>query len=275
VLGNGNDTIIGQSNDFITLGNGNDTVSAGLGSAVTVGNGTDTVTIGSDSVITVGGGNDMVSAGSNSKITLGDGKDTLIVGSGNAITLGNGNDTIYLGADNTLVAGFGQDTFVLRATTDSPKGVGNLDTIVKFKTGSGPNIDKIDLSTINGITTIQGLVTPPNPSIAPPKSTLNAHSIAWYQVGSDTVVIANASSTPGQVDMEIVLKGVTASSLSTTPGVNFVPDPPSSVGALLNQYMAAGFGGASTNSSGISSNSTLETDRSDTPFLAVSQHGHG
>ena len=58
-------------------------------------------------------------------------------------------------------------------------------------------------------------------------------------------MIANASATANHVDMEIVLNGVTASSLGTVSGVNFIPDPPSGGpspdAALLVQSIAAGF----------------------------------
>jgi hypothetical protein len=41
-----------------------------------------------------------------------------------------------------------------------------------------------------------------------------------------------------------VLNGVTASSLSTTSGINFIPDPPAQAhaSALFTQAMAAGLG---------------------------------
>ena len=84
---------------------------------------------------------------------------------------------------------------------------------------------------------------PAGPSETPPATGLNAHSIAWYQVGGETVVIANASATANHVDIEIVLDGVTASALSTAAGVNFIPDPPAAgphaAMALLTQSIAA------------------------------------
>jgi Ca2+-binding RTX toxin-like protein len=175
-----------------------------------------------------------------------------INGSGNSLVntiVGNaGNNVISgRGGGDTLTGGGGSDRFAYLAISDSAPGSGTFDRITDFTAGSGTGADKVDLFHITGVTTIQGLITPASPSETPPPTGLHAHSIAWYQFGSETVVIANASATANHVDMEIVLQGVTASDLSTVSGVNFIPDPPammsSSTGmALLAQSIAAGFG---------------------------------
>jgi hypothetical protein len=72
--------------------------------------------------------------------------------------------------------------------------------------------------------------------------------VAWYQFGSETVVIANASATANHVDMEIVLNGVVATKLSTAAGVNFAVHAtaaraPAAVWTeLFIQAIAAGLG---------------------------------
>jgi hypothetical protein len=127
------------------------------------------------------------------------------------------------------------------------------------------------------VTTIQGVIHPTSPSETPPTTGLNAHSIAWYQVGSETVVIANASATANHVDMEIVLNGVTASQLSTVAGTNFITDPSAgqtshaAATALLTQQMAA-FAGSSS-ASATPSSVALSATASDAALLATPHHG--
>jgi Ca2+-binding RTX toxin-like protein len=155
----------------------------------------------------------------------------------NVLTGGGGADLLY--------GEGGSDRFVYNAITDSQPGAGKFDRIADFTPGSGATADKIDFAA-PGVSTIQGLITPASPSETPPTTGLNAHSIAWYQVGSETVVIADAGATAGHVDMEIVLNGVTASKLSKTSGVNFIPDSSAQASmALFVQASAAGLGDAS------------------------------
>ena len=71
--------------------------------------------------------------------------------------------------------------------------------------------DVIDTSAINGITTIQGLISG--------SSQVAAHSIVWIQSGADTIVYANSTGTAedqGSANMQIILANVTASALVGT-----------------------------------------------------------
>ena len=81
---------------------------------------------------------------------------------------------------------------------------GNFDTVIDFAHAA----DKIDFTAIAGITGNATLVATPG--------TVAAHGVSYYQSGSDSVVIANASDTPDHVDLEIHLANVTASSLSAS-----------------------------------------------------------
>jgi hypothetical protein len=177
-------------------------------------------------------------AGGGSTVTGTHGADTIAGGTGDDVIAGG------LSGD-TLTGGSGGDRFVYNAIANSTPGTSNFDRITDFTAGSGTGADKIDLSHITGVTTIQGMITPASPSEMPPATGLHANSIAWYQVGTETVVIANATSTANHVDMEIVLNGVTASTLSTVAGVNFIPDPPAGGPgpgmALMTQFIAASF----------------------------------
>jgi hypothetical protein len=187
----------------------------------------------------------------------------------NVLTGGGGADTLY--------GEGGSDRFVYNAITDSQPGAGKFDRIADFTAGSGATADKIDFTAVTGVTTIQGVIHPTSPSETPPTTGLNAHSIAWYQVGSETVVIANAGATAGHVDMEVVLNGVTATALSTVDGVNFIPDPPAASTPhaaainLLTQQMA-GFG-ASSSASATPSGVILSGPANDAALLTASHHG--
>jgi autotransporter-associated beta strand protein len=203
-------------------------------------------------------------AGGSAKLTGSAGSDTIVCGAGNDVVAGGP------GAD-TITAGSGSDHFVYNAIADSTPGTGTFDRIAGFTAGSGTGADLIDLSKITGVTTIQGLIVPSHPSETPPATGLHANSIAWYQFGSETVVIANASATANHVDMEIVLTGVTASSLSTVAGVNFIPDPPAGGGMALLVQSAAGFPGGSAPVDGNAGPSPGVTDHQQ--LLAPTQHG--
>jgi hypothetical protein len=115
--------------------------------------------------------------------------DATTSGSGTVIDVGNGG--------NTLTGTAGSDTFVFKAITDSQPGAGNFDTITNFT----HNSDHIDLTTIAGANTVQGLVDA--------ASTVAAHAISWFvdTANNQTIVYVNTTDTANQVDMEIHLTG--------------------------------------------------------------------
>src|SRR6185503_15023460 len=71
--------------------------------------------------------------------------DPATSGSGTVIDAGDGG--------NTLIGTAGSDTFVFKAITDSQPGAGTFDTITNFT----HNSDHLDLTTIAGANTMQGL----------------------------------------------------------------------------------------------------------------------
>jgi Ca2+-binding RTX toxin-like protein len=136
-------------------------------------------------------------------------------GSGNDTLFGqNGNDKLIGGSGaDTLAGGAGNDTFLYSATSDSTHG--SFDTITDFAIGA----DKIDFTAIAGITTIQGSISQ--------GAAVAAHSIAWYTVGGETVVVANASgsaetSGTSGIDTEIHLTGTLALTDTTITHSDFL-----------------------------------------------------
>jgi Ca2+-binding RTX toxin-like protein len=188
----GNDTIIGNGNTRIAFYN------ASAGVTVDMNSGTSHSTASGD---VAGVGNDTFTGvnaveGSNFNDTI----------SGS-----NGSDTIYgrAGAD-LLTGGAGADHFAFNALSDST--VASHDTISDFLHGT----DIIDTSAITGITAVQGLITG--------SAQVAAHSIAWIQSGTDTIVYTNSTGIAGSqasANMEIVLSNVTANTLSTTDFFHF------------------------------------------------------
>jgi Ca2+-binding RTX toxin-like protein len=138
--------------------------------------------------------------------------DSLVGTSGNDIIVGNGgNDQITGGGGaDTLTAGSGQVTFAYNAVTDSTASAS--DTITDFRPGS----DKIDLTSILGISTTNGVPTFQGNITGTGSLTLNAHSVAYLEVGASTQVLVNTTSTAETVstsdmhaaDMKIGLVGV-------------------------------------------------------------------
>ena len=143
---------------------------------------------------------------SGNEAILGSSKnDTLVGTSGNDIIIGNGgNDRITGGGGaDLLTGGSGKVTFIYNAAVDStPAG---HDTITDFTHGH----DKIDFSNIAGINTFQGKLTGSG------NLTLNSHSVAYIEVGGNTVVLINTtnvaevvtSSNVNAANMEIDLVG--------------------------------------------------------------------
>ena len=90
--------------------------------------------------------------------------------------------------------------------------VASHDTISDFAIG----VDIIDTSAISGVTAVQGLISG--------TTQVAANSIVWIQSGADTIVYINDSAVAenqGSADMEIVLTGVTASTLNSTDFFHF------------------------------------------------------
>jgi Ca2+-binding RTX toxin-like protein len=149
---------------------------------------------------------------SSNEAILGSAKNDILVGtSGNDIINGNGgNDRITggLGADK-LTGGSGKDTFVLNAISDSTPS--SYDTITDFVHGQ----DKIDFTNIAGINASGGVPTFQGKLAGSGNLTLNAHSVAYIEVGGNTVVLVNTTNSAETVtstnfasaNMEIDLVG--------------------------------------------------------------------
>jgi Ca2+-binding RTX toxin-like protein len=158
-----------------------------------VGDSTDNTIIGNnDSAadhINAQGGNDTIyGRGGNDIIQGGDGNDVIYAGSGNdTITGGAGADQLW--------GGSGSDTFVFTAAADSTPA--SFDTIEDFQVG----VDHIKVSGLGFAAGTSGL------------GALAAHGLNWSQVGSDTVVLGDTNGNAGNAEFQIVLKGVTATSL--------------------------------------------------------------
>ena len=155
-----------------------------------------------------------VTLGSGGGLAAGTATGNLAVSGGNAantIVAGKGNDTITGGGGaDLLTGGAGSDRFVFNATLDST--VPSHDTIVDFVHGT----DLIDTSAITGVTAVQGLIAG--------ATQVAAHSIVWLQSGADTIVYANntgIAESQGLANMEIVLAGVTASTLTASDFFHF------------------------------------------------------
>ena len=137
---NGNDTIIGTSNDDTILGNaGNDVITAGNGDdRVDGGDGNDTINAGSGDDEVDGGngidiingeagddaldgenGNDTIDGGSGNDLIDGDNGDDILKGGAglDLISGGDGDDTITGGTGNDLIyGGHGTDTAIFAGT---------------------------------------------------------------------------------------------------------------------------------------------------------------
>jgi len=190
----GNDTITGNGNTRIAFYNALDGVTVDLNSGVSHGTAVgDVAGVGSDTFTGV----NAVRGSASADVIFGDaGSNTLDGQGGNDLIEGRG------GAD-TLFGGLGADRFVFAAVADST--IASHDTISDFVQGT----DVIDTSAIAGITSVQGLISG--------ATQVAAHSIVWIQSGANTIVYANnsaAAESQGSADMEIILTGVTANTLT-------------------------------------------------------------
>ena len=181
----GNDVIAGNGSTRIAFYNAFDGVTVDLNAGTS--NGTvagDVAGVGTDTFTGV----NAVRGSGFADVILGDAGSNILEGRG--------------GAD-TLFGGTGADHFVFTAVSDTT--VASHDTISDFVHGT----DVIDTSAIAGITTVQGLISG--------SAQVAAHSIVWIQSGANTIVYANNSAlaeNQGSADMEIVLTGVTANTLT-------------------------------------------------------------
>jgi hypothetical protein len=203
----------GEANDQISIYDGN----SWLGFATTDANGTFSFSVApSSNAVHIFGANAVDAAGNEAHFT-----NRVLLGGTTAATLtgtagndiingGGGNATIVGGAGaDLLTGGAGKVTFAYTSPADSTPSA--HDTITDFQHG----IDKFDFSALagvgagNGIPQFQGNITGTGPA------TLNAHGVAYVEVGSDTDILVNntgATETVSVSDMhaaqmEITLHG--------------------------------------------------------------------
>jgi VCBS repeat-containing protein len=175
-------TLLSTSTAFMS-GNSHNFIGGSTGDTI-IGHNDSTV----DRINAQGGNDTIYGRGGNDIIQGGDGNDVIYAGSGNdTITGGAGADQLW--------GGSGGDTFVFAAVADSTPA--SFDTIQDFQVG----VDHIKLSGLGFSATTSGF------------GALAAHSVNWSQVGSDTVVLGDTNGGPGNAELQIVLKGVTATSL--------------------------------------------------------------
>ncbi len=123
-----------------------------------------------------------------------------------------GSTIVGGGGGDLLKAGSGPDTFVYLTIADSKPGTGTFDTIQNFTHGQ----DKIDFTNIAGINASGGVPTFEGNISGAGNHTLNAHSVAFMEVGGNTLVLVNTTNSAETVsnasvsaaNMEIVLTGV-------------------------------------------------------------------
>ena len=187
--------VIGNdSANTIALTGASPTIAFGLQGSDTINGGGATVPL----WLIAGGNNLAEGAGKFSFLTGGSGRDVLSGGSG-ADSLTGG------GGDDTLTGGGGADKFIFNAASDST--LTSPDTIADFLHGT----DLIDFTNIAGIGATpgawQGAIT----------GQINAHGFGWVQNGGDAYILVNTTNggeTLASAQMEIILKGVTGSTLT-------------------------------------------------------------
>ncbi len=192
----GNDIITGNGNTRIAFYNAFDGVTVDLNGGTAQGTAAgDIAGVGTDNFT----GTNAVRGSGFADLIFGDAASNTLDGQG-------GNDIIQgRGGADTLIGGGGSDHFVFAAVSNST--VASHDTISDFVQAT----DIIDVSAISGITAVQGLISG--------VTQVAAHSIAWIQSGANTIVLANNSGSAqsqGSADMEIVLTGVTANTLTNS-----------------------------------------------------------
>jgi len=203
----------GEAGDSISLYDGNEWV----GMATTGSHGTFTFTTAATDVVHSFGANATNLSGleghGTAKLIIGSSAaDNLVGTSGKDIIIGNGgNDHITGGVGgDTLTAGSGSVTFVYNSVADSRPSA--ADTITDFHHG----VDKIDFTNIAGIAASGGVPQFQGNITGAGNVTLNAHSVAYMEVGGSTQVLVNATSVAETVsatdtnaaNMKITLTGV-------------------------------------------------------------------
>jgi len=152
---------------------------------------------------------------------VGRSSDIVVLGTGSADTLagGSGNDRLYgagghdilwgAGGADQLSGGAGSDTFTYSAISDSTSSA--PDIIIDFQHGS----DTIDFRNIAGLAATNGIARIQGELSATGNQTLNAYSVAYMEVGGNTHLLVNTSSSADIVsgtdtraaEMVIVLTG--------------------------------------------------------------------
>ncbi len=203
----------GEAGDSISLYDGKNWVAM----ATTGGDGTFTFKTAASDVVHSFGANATSLSGlegnGTTKLIIGSSAaDSLVGTSGNDIIIGNGgNDHITGGAGaDTLTGGSGSVTFVYKNLHDSTSAA--ADTITDFHHGT----DKIDFSNIAGFTVSGGVPQFQGNITGAGNVTLNAHSVAYMEVGGSTEVLVNVTGVAETVsasdthaaNMKITLTGV-------------------------------------------------------------------
>jgi hypothetical protein len=100
-VGHGNDSVIGNNDNTVTLGSGQDTVTGGSNDTITLGGGLDTVTLsGTGNIVTAGGGSAAVTASS-----LG---NTLVVNGTASLSISHGQWVVTEGHQSITLTGIGK-----------------------------------------------------------------------------------------------------------------------------------------------------------------------
>jgi Ca2+-binding RTX toxin-like protein len=216
VIGNGEVTLTGttgHANDQVTIYDGN----TWLGSATTASNGNFTFAASANPAAV----NDYGAYATDPSGSIWHGINQVIVGGTAAATLtgtagddivnaNGGNDTILGGPADLLTGGSGKVTFAYNAASGSTPSA--PDTITDFKHG----VDKIDFTNIAGITASSGAPLFQGNITGTSNLTLNPHSVAYVEVGTNTDILVNTTGAAETVtatnlhaaNMEIVLQGV-------------------------------------------------------------------
>ena len=197
----GNDFIVGNGNTRLTFVNAADEITVDLNTGTSQGTAAgNAAAVGTDMF----SGVNAVRGSAFADVIFGNGGSNTLDGQG-------GDDTIRGGGGaDTLIGGTGEDRFVFASVSDST--VASHDTISDFASG----VDIIDTSAISDVTAVQGLISG--------TTQVAANSIVWIQSGADTIVYINNSAVAqnqSSADMEIVLSGVTASTLSASDFFHF------------------------------------------------------
>ena len=153
-----------------------------------------------------------VGQGTNEAILGSTNSDVLVGGPGNDIIIGNGGNDTFIGGGgaDTLIGGQGHDTFVFKAVTDTTPA--SHDTIFNFNHRN----DVIEFDNISGINGSHGFPTFEGKLSGASDLTLNPHSVGYIEVGGNTEVLVNTTSSAEVVtasdthaaNMEIVLTGI-------------------------------------------------------------------